>query len=133
MSAWDWSFEMGVRTLYQEARGEPDDGRKAVAHVLWNRVRSHKWGGTMAEVCLYPMQFSGWNVHDPNRMETARVPDDDPTLSELRAILTAAQTEDDPTTGAQFYYATSIPEPTWAQSMTFVGQFGHQRFYRDVT
>lgn len=128
-----WSFETGVRTLWQEARGEPLVGQQAVAHVLVNRLNDGRWGHTLAAVCLYPLQFSGWNIHDPNRMAAAALPDDDPMLSTLRGILSSAFSETDPTGGAKFYYAASIHEPDWAKAMISCGQFGHQFFFRERT
>lgn len=127
-----WAFETGVRTLWAEARGEPPEGQQAVAQVLWTRLRSGKWGSNLASVCLWPMQFSCWNLYDPNRLAVTRVPDDDPLLTHLRAVLTAAEHELDPTDGAMFYYAATIPPPPWTDGATFCGRFGHQMFYKDV-
>lgn len=136
-----FSFQIGVRTLWQEARGEPAEGQRAVAHVLVNRLRSGKWGKTLAEVCLSPLQFSGWNARDPNRMAAARVPDNDPLLAVLARMLTDAlnSCDADPTDGAMFYYAPSgCSEPAWVRGdpahnvppMTFCGKFGEQLFYK---
>jgi hypothetical protein len=86
----------------------------------------------MAAVCLSPLQFSGWNAHDPNRMAVASVPDDDPILGLLRQVLVAAQTEPDPTGGAKFYYAKTIAEPEWAKTMVSCGEFGNQFFFREA-
>ena len=126
-----WSFETAARTLWQEARGEPAEGRAAVAHVLWNRLATRRWGNTLAAVCLSPLQFSGWNAHDPNRMAAAELADDDPVLQDCRAVLAAAKDAPDPTGGALYYYALSIPPPLWSTTMMPAGRFGHQRFYRE--
>jgi N-acetylmuramoyl-L-alanine amidase len=131
MNEGNWSFETAARTLWQEARGECDEGRAAVAHVLWNRLRTHRWGTTLASVCLSPLQFSGWNAHDPNRMAAAELADRDPVLGECRAILAAAKQLPDPTGGALYYHALSIPPPPWSKTMIPAGRFGRQRFYRD--
>lgn len=125
--------QIGARTLWQEARGEPYAGQNAVAHVLWNRVRDGRWGSTLASVCLWPLQFSGWNARDPNRVASAVIRDDDPTLLSLLAILDNAETGLDPTKGATHYYSTSMQTPpTWIQGATYCGQFGRQKFYKDV-
>ncbi len=126
-----WSFETAVRTLWQEARGETDDGRAAVAHVIWNRVASGRWGTSLASVCLWPKQFSGWNDDASSRVEAAQIPDDDPTLERLRVTLAWAQNAPDPTDGAMFYYAVSIAEPEWARHMICAGLFGAQKFFRE--
>lgn len=131
MNHGNWSFETAARTLWQEARGESADGRAAVAHVLWNRLGTRRWGATLAGVCLSPLQFSGWNAHDPNRMAAAELPDADPVLGECRAILAAAEQAPDPTGGALYYCALSIPPPLWSKTLVPAGRFGNQRFYRE--
>src|SRR5688572_17412765 len=64
-----------ARTLYGEARGEPEAGQIAVAWVIRNRVttdlRGDKkpdwWGEGVQGVCVNPSQFSCWRTDDPNR------------------------------------------------------------------
>jgi N-acetylmuramoyl-L-alanine amidase len=51
-------------TLYGEARGEPVEGRIAVASVIRNRIG--RYGSNYKAVCLRPRQFSCWNPNDPN-------------------------------------------------------------------
>jgi hypothetical protein len=51
-----------ARTIYGEARGENMLGKRAVAHVILNRVKANSWWGkTIAGVCRYKWQFSCWN------------------------------------------------------------------------
>lgn len=133
-----WQLQTAARTLFMEARGEPLEGQEAVAHVLWNRVRDGRWGSNLATVCLWHAQFSGWwsprgnpPAADPNFAAACALADDDPLLTNLVQIVQEAETTPDPTGGAKFYYALSIPEPAWAQSMVFCGQFGNQKFYRE--
>jgi spore germination cell wall hydrolase CwlJ-like protein len=47
-------------TLFGEARGEPIEGRVAVANVIRNRVRLGRWGPDYKSVCFAPWQFSCW-------------------------------------------------------------------------
>lgn len=47
-------------TLYGEARGEPIEGRIAVGSVVLNRAKREYRGRSVADVCLYPLQFSCW-------------------------------------------------------------------------
>jgi hypothetical protein len=49
-------------TLFGEARGEPVEGRIAVANVIRNRVVAQRrtFGLTPRDVCLKPWQFSCW-------------------------------------------------------------------------
>src|SRR5512134_3045692 len=67
-----------ARTVYGEARGEPHEGRLAVAHVILNRARAGGWfGAGVSEVCL---QFSCWNPGDPNRPRLFQIELDDRDL-----------------------------------------------------
>lgn len=141
--AWDFSTQIATRTLWQEARGEPLEGQRAVAHVLVNRLKHGLWGKTLAEVCLFPLAFSGWNAHDPNRLASARLPDVDPALLHLQSILQGVLQGSDPdlTNGAMWYFDHRMnPWPKWATgdatqgipAATLTGIFGSQRFYKDV-
>lgn len=78
-----------TRTLWGEARGEPDTGRTAVAWVVRNRAEwspAAWWGNTIKGVCLKGWQFSSWNVNDPNRAKMIALAKDDPLYLELRKI-----------------------------------------------
>jgi N-acetylmuramoyl-L-alanine amidase len=60
----DREFEIVQQTIYAEARGEPLDGQKAVAWVIYNRSQiGGYFGSTMEEVCLKPQQFECWLPH----------------------------------------------------------------------
>ena len=126
--------EIAAATVYMEASGEPSLGRQAVAHVLVNRVADGRWGSSLASVCLARAQFSCWDERDPNRMRLARLADTDAILLECLAFVDAAVAgEPDPTGGATFYYADTMPNPpSWASQGTFTAQIGHHRFYKDV-
>lgn len=51
-------------TLYGEGRGEPVEGRIAIGCVIRNRAAARYCGTTIAEVCLWPRQFSCWRATD---------------------------------------------------------------------
>jgi spore germination cell wall hydrolase CwlJ-like protein len=132
------SLQIAGRTLMQEARGEPLVGQQAVAHVLWNRMRSGRWGPNLMSVCLYRSQFSAWGPVNPSSPQMVQdffascaLADADPELQKMIAIVVAAETADDPTKGSQFYYASTIKEPDWAKTMIPCGTFGSQRFFKE--
>jgi spore germination cell wall hydrolase CwlJ-like protein len=137
----DWNLSTAARTLCQEARGEPQDGQTAVAHVINNRLNSGKWGRSLSAVCLSRAQFSGWYsprgnppVNDPNFAYACGLRDDDPMLLHMAAIMKDVLTADtDPTNGSTHYHAASMnPKPAWTAGATFCGKFGNQLFYKDV-
>lgn len=126
--------QIALRTLWGEARGEPEEGQRAVAHVLINRMRDGRWGKTLATVCLSRLQFSCWNASDPNRELMAALQDDGAELAKLKPVLESAlKATQDPTNGATHYFSVSmIQPPKWSVGATFCGQIGRHRFYRDV-
>lgn len=129
----DFDIQIAGRTLAQEARGESMQGQQAVAYVIKNRLIAGRWGKSLASVCLWRAQFSGWySPNDPNFAYACNLPSNDPTLSHMQSVMQAAMdSETDPTNGALFYYAASINEPpVWVDETQFCGQFGSQRFFR---
>lgn len=137
-----WALATAARTLCQEARGEPLEGQQAVAWVLRNRLADGRWGASLASVCLWHAQFSGWwcprgtpAYRDPNFAYACDMRDDDPMLiamSQVLATVLAAEADADPTKKATHYYAESIAPPAWTKGAIFCGQFGKQRFYKGV-
>ncbi|MCR4283072.1 MAG: cell wall hydrolase, partial [Bauldia sp.] len=109
----EWDRETWARTLWMETRGEPEDGRFAVAHVIWNRFqRSGKL--RIAGVCMKDQAFSCWNAarDDSNREAMNALDMDDPLLEHFRSIVASVPTEaTDPVDGATLYYSTTMPQP----------------------
>lgn len=138
-------------TLYGEARGEPVEGRIAVACVIRNRVNADLgndgkpdwWGEGYAGVCLKPSQFSCWNDRDKNRplLDTlaakcaAGSPILDPGFQECRWI--AAGVIDGlvlPRVGrATHYYADYLQPPAWAAKATLVARVRSHLFFEGVS
>lgn len=79
-----------ARTIYGEARGESEIGKRAVASVILNRYKSGKWfaGDTIAETCQFCVkgskfhQFSCWNETDPNFDLINRISESDKVFCE---------------------------------------------------
>ena len=129
-------LETLARTIWGEARGEPQAGKVAVAHVILNRRRSGRWygGATIEEVCRRPYQFSCWNENDPNlsKMQSVDLNDGPLRLCVLVALEAIAGTTSDPTKGATHYHASDMLPPPWAATGTLVAEIGRHLFYRDV-
>lgn len=137
----EFDIQVAARTLAQEARGEPPEGQTAVAWTLRNRLASERWGRSLASVCLWRAQFDGWYsprgnppVQDPNFAYACGLSDDDPVLLQMIQVINDVMSSDqDSTGGATHYYAMSmVTPPLWVEGATFCGQFGHQKFYKDV-
>lgn len=130
-------------TLYGEARGESLLGKIAVASVLRNRLEARRWGVTYASVCLAPLQFSCWNVNDPNlpllraigNELTAGTVRDDAALRQCLWIADGliGNGFDSNVDQATHYFATSMQTPpAWAATGTYVARIGAHLFFEHV-
>ena len=95
-----------IRTILGEASGEDAYGQAAVGHVILNRTRDPRWGGSISDVALAPKQFSAWNKgaggNNPDKWD----PNSDSYKRTSRIVdaLLAGQIED-MTGGATHYYS----------------------------
>lgn len=130
-------IEILARTIYGEARGEPQDGKLAVGQVMVNRFRSTKGqfakDDTIATVCLRHVQFSAWTVGDPNFEEIQRVALNSVVFRRCwRAALDALDTDIPDLTEGSLHYCTLRARPRWAAGHAPVVVIGGHRFFNDV-
>lgn len=133
-------FEIVVRTLFGEARGEPREGKHAVVWVIVNRARiGRAYGGPELDgVCLKRKQFSCWNVYDPMRAKIKAA-----TFTKLANCVAAAHEVltgkvPDPTGGATHYLNPEMTRrirgdgklPSWAEGVTPVKIIGAHHFFK---
>lgn len=122
-----------VLTIWQEARGELQPGKVAVAEVIRNRTQQHHQSdGTVAGTVLKAAQFSGWNTRDPNRLACARLEDTDPQVIACREAWQEALDGSNVTHGALYYLnPKAVPElPAWVDVMDEVAVIGRHHFFR---
>nr|WP_269839554.1 cell wall hydrolase [Paucibacter sp. M5-1]MCZ7881974.1 cell wall hydrolase [Paucibacter sp. M5-1] len=128
--------EVLARTLWGEARGEPQAGIEAVACVVLNRVRRQSyWGRSIAEVCLKPYQFSCWNQDDPNRRQLLSLSSSDPQYRRALEVAKAAVAGDliDATQGATHYYSKRLRRPpVWALGHSACADIGLHLFFNKI-
>lgn len=118
--------EIAARTVWGEARGESDGGKRAVVHVLLNRLATGRWK-TLAGVCMASKQFSCMNDGDPNRIKLFEA-----SAEDLADCFVAVDNPgDDPTFGAEYYYALTIQAPSWVAAMQCCGIIGKHVFYKE--
>jgi Cell Wall Hydrolase len=121
-----------IKTVYGEARGEPDAGKAAVVHAILNRVAAGGYGNGVSGVVLAPAEgvdpkrgfheFSPWNP--------AGVPEGQPAINTLPRDNPAAYaaignivdkvyggTGGDPTFGATHYYGYMPKPPPWGPAL----------------
>ena len=120
-----------IRTLYGEARGEPEAGQVAVVHVVRNRVIAR---GTNAQTeCMRPYQFSCWLAADPNSKKLRDLRPDSADYRRLAAVVDRAWQAPDTVQGARHYYAASMATPpAWAKTGRIVARLGGHIFMAGV-
>lgn len=107
--------------VYHEARGEPEIGQLAVAHVTLNRaINTNK---SVGEIVTAPYQFS-WTFQ-----KKSYIPTEFNAFQQSVGVALKALTTSDFTKGATFYHHTTV-SPDWANSLIFVAQYGSHKFYR---
>ena len=134
----DENIHLLAATMWGEARSEGEDGMRAVAHVMVNRV-GPRFGESLETVILAPKQFSVWNLGDPNRPlvrnpeRYAKGKEDAATWAAAQRIAREVLTGQsaDPTSGSLFYHTRAI-NPRWARYGVGTRTIGAHIFYRDV-
>lgn len=96
---------LAVVTIFQEAAGEPWDGKVAVAEVIRNRMKDkYMSDGTVSGTVLRAYQFSGWNTEAGTvRLKSLRIDADDPVVLDCRKAWSAAQQQSNLAKGAVLY------------------------------
>jgi N-acetylmuramoyl-L-alanine amidase len=112
--------------IYHEARGEPEEGQLAVAHVTLNRVRSPRFPNNICSVVWQSGQFS-WT-----RDGRSNTPRDRRAWQEAQRLASIAinwhRAGDDFSYGATFYHADYV-RPYWADIFQEVVTIGAHIFY----
>ena len=121
--------------VFGEARGEPTEGKIAVAHVVANRKKVGGWfGASWSSVILKPFQFSCFLRSDPNREKMLNPLATDPrkVWEECYAVAVGVMSGvlPDPVQGATHYYS-GMKMPLWASRLTSVAAIGRHKFYKE--
>lgn len=132
-------LELLALLVWGEARGESDEGKRAVAHLVMNRLKLKRYGKTLKEVILKPAQFSCFNLGDPNRPKLeklARNREDKEVLDykllnkcEVIASAVLSGNDHDNTFGSTNYFNPEKAAPKWAKKMIKKTTIGKHDFY----
>ena len=120
--------------LYYEARGEGVRGQKAVAEVVFHRMRTGNYGHSICAVvyegadrhgCQFSFACSGELKHAKSAHAWLR--------AEILAarILTGEENLGDATGGATSFHAVSV-QPDWANDLQRTVQIGNHIFYKNA-
>lgn len=115
--------------VYHEARGEPEAGQAAVAHVTLNRVEHPAFPGSVCGVVSQcagnACQFGWWRRAGLEPRE----PDAWDRALDVAADALAGESAD-PTRGAQYFVDAGRPTPGWAKRFAATATIGGHRFLR---
>ena len=121
--------------LYYEARGEGTSGQKAIAEVIFHRMRTGNYGHSICAVvyeganqpgCQFSFACNGDLAEKKSASAWMRAQ----TLA--ARILTGEERLNDATGGATNFHAVSV-DPDWAVAMTQTVQIGNHIFYKGAS
>ena len=115
-------------------KGEAEDqgwqGKLGVAHVVWTRHHSQKFGRTLSDVILRPLQFSCFNQDDPGRKRIMTAVNNAVWQECFEAAWRVYQDDSiDPTGGADHYCRYDC-NPSWKNTKVQTCQIGDHCFFR---
>ena len=116
--------------IYYEAAREPDDGQRAVAQVVLNRVAHAAFPKTVCGVVYQGSERSGCQFSFACDGSLARRPMAQFWDRARRVAEWALAGNVYAPIGLATHYHTSAVHPAWADSMAFLGTIGAHRFYR---
>lgn len=130
MSWDDWAKAALALVLWREARGESHDGKRAVAHVIRNRVMASHLPDQWEDVIEAKWQFSSMTAPgDGMLVQWPKQPD-----AAFEDCMKIAENvfegiDSDNTNGATHYANLSVCDPTWAHTLKQVAVIGHHTFF----
>lgn len=116
--------------IYHEAKGQPETGQAAVAHVTMNRLEDPRFPKSVCDVVTErrgrSCQF-GWTCRQNPVRITERA-----AFREAMEIAVDVVTgrRPDPTRGALYFLPLSDGVPSWARRLRETAVIGHHRFFR---
>ena len=124
------ALECLTAAIYYEAASEPDQGQRAVAQVVLNRVAHPSFPNTVCGVvyqgserstgCQFSFTCDGALARVPSKFFWIRARD-------VAAAALSGYVE--PSVGLATHYHTNAVHPYWAPSLHFITSIGAHRFY----
>lgn len=121
-----------TNAIYYEAANEPDDGQRAVAQVVLNRVRHPAWPNTVCGVVYQGTERTDLRCQFTFSCDgsMARLPVADKWARARRVALRALSGAVFAPVGMATYYHTLAVHPDWASQLDPVAVVGAHIFYR---
>ncbi|WP_186456967.1 cell wall hydrolase [Sphingomonas suaedae] len=119
-----------ITAIYYEAATEPEDGQRAVAQVILNRVRHPTFPGTVCGVVFQGSEKSGCQFSFACDGAMARKPERTYWDRAARVASAALAGEVFAPVGMATHYHTHAVTPRWNKSLVMTGVFGAHFFHR---
>jgi spore germination cell wall hydrolase CwlJ-like protein len=118
--------------IYYEAANEPDEGQRAVAQVVLNRVRHPAWPDTVCDVVYQGTERPGTLCQFTFGCDgaMARTPSLSGWVRARRVAQAALAGYVHAPAGLATHYHTLAVSPSWGKTLTPVGIYGTHIFYR---
>lgn len=124
------ALECLTTAIYYEAANEPDDGQRAVAQVILNRVRHPTFPATVCGVVYQGSEKAGCQFSFACDGAMARIPARAAWQRAARVAATALAGAVFAPVGMATHYHTYAVTPTWNRSLVMTGVFGAHFFHR---
>ena len=124
-----------TEAIYFEARGEPFIGQLAVANVIMERVRDHRFPATVCEVVHAGRYWEGNPVRNrcafsywcDGKLEIMKEKQAYKTAQDIAEMAINGVMYED-VQGATFYHASYVM-PYWVKDLDFITRIGKHLFY----
>ncbi|MDX3901377.1 MAG: cell wall hydrolase [Sphingobium sp.] len=119
--------------IYYEAANEPDEGQRAVAQVVLNRVRSPLWPDSVCAVVYQGSERTDFKCQFTFSCDgsMARLPNAAAWVRARRTAQRALNGDSYAPVGTATFYHTLAVRPPWAASVQPVAVIGAHIFYRN--
>ena len=125
-----------TNTLYAEARGEPEEGIRAVMSVIYNRKNHKNYPNTFCKVILQDKQFSAFNSDKSlatKRLKPVKGPDEEAYTKVAgiaqEAVVGAFEPVLEPSV---LHYAHIKVKNKWTRKFKRVIVLGNHSFYKEI-
>ncbi|TGX54733.1 cell wall hydrolase [Sphingomonas gei] len=119
-----------TQAIYYEAASEPDDGQRAVAQVVLNRVRHPAFPATVCGVVFQGSEKRGCQFSFACDGAMARIPSRSAWARAERVAGAALAGSVFAPVGMATHYHTYAVTPSWNRGLVMTGMFGAHLFHR---
>ncbi len=127
---WSRALKCLTDAIYYEAANEPDDGQRAVAQVIINRMRHPTYPNSICGVIYQGSErTTGCQFSYSCDGSMARVPARPAWLRAQRVAMAALSGYVYTPIGMATHYHATYVYPYWAPSLNYLGTIGAHRFY----